>query len=498
MNWKDKRTSNKLNNITTIKVTNKNIKKEPHQPMVVVALFVILGLYAGWQIDLTPTTTIGCTIIVASAYYLHRKTWLLATLLLLFGATTTTTWRGKVGEIPTDQTELSIKIVGRNRAYIESYRDKNGGWQDARIMLYYGTDSTLNLTPGDRLTSIGKIRDFKGGKYISLKQSNSTLSSHEPQWGRQINDMACAKIERLNLTPNAESLTKSMLLGRRETMSPDLLESYTKSGLSHLLALSGLHLGIIYLLLTNLLRPLNILPYGHITRYILVIMLLWFYAIVVGMGESILRAAIMLTFVRLSHLLHRPSSSVSSLLTSVMLMSLFNPSILYSVGFWLSVLSVFSIVMYGTHITMYLRTRITKMNLGVINSFILESIFSTIIISTLCTLTLLPLLIYTFGYISFSALLLSPLYLLTTYLLLLLALLWLLLGCDYLSGIFAPLLDSLHFTQQSLLPAAPSLHRFTLAPWELFTLYALFFSIPIFSHVAQLRNDFSPAISKIK
>lgn len=467
-------------------------RKELRQPMVVVALFVVVGLYIGWLTEFNSLIIIGLTVVVGALYYLFRTWWLLLLLMMGFGIGTTTVWRNGGENLRDENQELSVSIISHNRAYIDSFRD-NGRWCPTRQLLYYGSDSTLNLVAGDRLITRDRVWEFAGGKYLRLTQRNSQFESTHSQWMWQLNKMACSKIDRLNLSPHTAAVVKSMLLGRRETMDDNLVRNYNRSGVAHVLAISGLHMAIIYMIFTMLLRPLNILPYGHITRHIVVILLLWGYAMVVGMGASVVRAALMLTMLKGAHILHREYSSTAALIITIMTMSLLTPSTLLEVGFWLSVIAVYSIVVWGVPIMRQIERWSYHKEWGTAIGFMVNSSLSMLLISAICTVALLPLLSHTFGYVSLWGVVATPLILLTTYLILISSLLWLLFGFGWMEIIFSSFIESITLIQNQIIKtisdSSSGMQHFSLERWEMFAIYALYLIIVLLSRGQYLRKS---------
>ncbi|MBS9767639.1 MAG: ComEC family competence protein [Flavobacteriaceae bacterium] len=140
------------------------------------------------------------------------------------------------------------------------------------------------------------------------------------------------------------SIVKALLLGRRQSISKELKQSYSDAGVIHILAISGLHIGIIWLILSFLFRPLRQFKYGKLLSTSLIILLLWGYAVFVGMSDSVVRAVTMFTAISVGKSLNRPIKTVYSLLLSLFLLLLLHPKFLFSVGFQLSYLAVFGIL----------------------------------------------------------------------------------------------------------------------------------------------------------
>ena len=140
------------------------------------------------------------------------------------------------------------------------------------------------------------------------------------------------------------AVVNALLLGQRQSISADLLEDYSDTGAIHILAVSGLHIGIILLLLMYLFKPLHNFKHGKLIATIIIILLLWFYAIIAGLSASVVRAVTMFTAISIGLSINRPSNIYNTLIISMFFLLLFNPYYLFEVGFQLSYLAVFSIV----------------------------------------------------------------------------------------------------------------------------------------------------------
>lgn len=121
---------------------------------------------------------------------------------------------------------------------------------------------------------------------------------------------------------------------------------FSTSGLAHILALSGLHVGIISLIIALFLFPLNIIGKRRL-RYITSIILLWGYALITGLSPSVTRAVIMATIFITANILQRRHSPYNSLCFAAILILVFSPNSLYNIGFQLSFIAVASILLFA-------------------------------------------------------------------------------------------------------------------------------------------------------
>ena len=142
---------------------------------------------------------------------------------------------------------------------------------------------------------------------------------------------------------DAVAVVAAMALGDKSALSQDLREVYSVTGASHVLALSGLHLGIIYMLLTFLFGGKKLFTFSLFHLFTLTS--IWAFVFLVGMPVSVVRSAMMLTAYALLSLGHRDRMSVNTLAFTALLVLLVSPLSLYDIGFQMSYLAVFSILL---------------------------------------------------------------------------------------------------------------------------------------------------------
>ena len=138
------------------------------------------------------------------------------------------------------------------------------------------------------------------------------------------------------------AIVAAMVLGDKSALSRDIKNTYSVTGASHVLALSGLHLGIIYALLSFLVVGRR---WQFLTQ-ILIILSIWAFVFLVGMPTSVVRAAVMLTVYALLALGHRNKMSINTLAFTAIVMLLFQPSALFTISFQMSFMAVLSILLF--------------------------------------------------------------------------------------------------------------------------------------------------------
>ena len=151
-------------------------------------------------------------------------------------------------------------------------------------------------------------------------------------------------LQKYSFSKNTLGIINALLLGQRQDLSKELLDDYANAGAIHILAVSGLHVGILLLLLNFLLKPLSNIPYGTPLQLLLTVGLLWSFALVAGLSASVVRAVTMFSFVAFGQSLKRKVPIEFSLIASAFLLLLVHPLFLFDVGFQLSYLAVFGIV----------------------------------------------------------------------------------------------------------------------------------------------------------
>lgn len=141
------------------------------------------------------------------------------------------------------------------------------------------------------------------------------------------------------------ALLSALTVGERSDFPKELKENYSVAGASHILALSGMHLGVFYLLLTTLLSFWGRSRLAVAVRESIIVLLLWGFAFVAGLSPSVVRAAVLFTLVSLGRCLHQDASGLSSLSFAAIVMLVFSPHLLFDISFQLSFAAVFSILL---------------------------------------------------------------------------------------------------------------------------------------------------------
>lgn len=142
------------------------------------------------------------------------------------------------------------------------------------------------------------------------------------------------------------AVLSALTLGDKNYLTSELKSSFSASGAMHVLAVSGLHVGIIFFILNFLLTPLNRNKRLLKIKLFLLVGALWFYAFLTGLSPSVMRSCTMFSFIVIGENLNKRTNIYNTLAASAFLLMLINPLIIFGAGFQLSYIAVISIVFF--------------------------------------------------------------------------------------------------------------------------------------------------------
>lgn len=201
---------------------------------------------------------------------------------------------------------------------------------------------------------------------------------------------------RSHLSRQNAMMMEGLMIGAPGDFPRELRETFAKAGIAHLLATSGLHVGVVAIAVYLLLAKL---PVSFRTRIFLTILIVWFYAVLAGFKPPIVRAATMTSIFLAAPCLRREMDALSALIWAGFLWLLYMPGAFWEVGFRLSFLAVLSIVLLSSHVhrgldRLFLK-RLRKW-LGAWFTFRFSWLLS---ITTSVQVGLIPVLLFHFGYV---------------------------------------------------------------------------------------------------
>ena len=264
----------------------------------------------------------------------------------------------------------------------------------------------------------------------------------------------------------AGSIIEAMTIGRKATLSKDTRTAYSHAGVSHILALSGFHVGIIVLMLQFFFLK-NLLPLRwRWFSNILIIAALWLYALLTGMSPSLVRSTTMFMILMLCQTFSRESISINTCALAFFVMLCINPLYLHDIGFQLSFIAVGSIGILGRRFVNLIATR---------NNLIHYMWLITIVaISLISTLFTAPLIAYYFGKLTLVSLISNLALFFFVYLLMATSILWwLFIWCDPINSLLTDLLNWTATTMNDIVEYISSL-PFATIDWHPSALTTLF------------------------
>ena len=269
--------------------------------------------------------------------------------------------------------EKKVKINHNNTYLVKvTYCKELKYLERKKIIVYSKADSINSISLGDQIILSGKVTMFdnplnpnqfnykeylaRKGIYYSLYTQDSSIVKTGKQIlsitviGEKIRESVINCFASFNVEKSSVGLFASFALGDKSLLDDDVRQSFTNAGVMHVLAISGLHVGIVFLLLDSL---FYIFPSFRRSIYAAIIIssVLWCYAIITGLSPSVQRAAFMFTILCFGRTFSRNSNVYNSLFFSAFCLLVYSPDLLFDLGFQLSYLAVFSIVYFQPKIS---------------------------------------------------------------------------------------------------------------------------------------------------
>jgi len=182
------------------------------------------------------------------------------------------------------------------------------------------------------------------------------------------------------------AMMSALLLGIRRKMDPDLKEAYAAAGLTHILAVSGMHVALIYSFLSLLLGGLRKFRGGRVLFSAAITLMLWFYALLTGLSPSVLRAVCLFSIMQFSDVLRKPGLPVNNLCFASIILLMADQNLLYDLGYQLSFSAVFGILSFQPALA----------SLWQPEKKFLRLIHENLCVTMAASITTLPLILYHF------------------------------------------------------------------------------------------------------
>lgn len=149
-----------------------------------------------------------------------------------------------------------------------------------------------------------------------------------------------------NISSSKElGIAEALLLGYRNDLDKDLVQAYSNTGVVHIIAISGLHIGVIYGALLSFFSLFKTKKIRKWIEPVIILLVIWMFTFIAGAAPSVLRASVMFTFLLFGRMMNKNGNMFNTLAASAFVLLLFNPFYLWDVGFQLSYSAVLSIVL---------------------------------------------------------------------------------------------------------------------------------------------------------
>lgn len=310
-------------------------------------------------------------------------------------------------------TILAMRLLSNAQERTKTFRYEAEVEGGGKVLLYLQKDSMPMPVMGDVLlveTQVrrgGKSGKFDYGLYLRRQgivgtcwalRRNWQLIGHEDDMDLKGLAKRCQyflyqQYQKMGIEGQELGIISALTLGYREDLDKDVQRAFSASGAMHVLAVSGLHTGIVWgivmwiLTLGVLYKPLWEDKFRRWLLNISTIVLIWAYAFLTGLSPSVMRSALMLTFWALSSLLEQQTSRWNPLLAAAVVILIVNPLALWSVSFQLSFAAVAGIMLFGS-----------SMQQAVVSKGrVWQSVSGLLIVSLAAQLGTMPLTLHYFG-----------------------------------------------------------------------------------------------------
>ena len=296
-----------------------------------------------------------------------------------------------------------------------------------KVMAYFQkTEAVAKLVYGDMLAFRVPVEavappmnpgEFDYKKYLERRGVTGTVYLKEGDWipvgikkenavfafAYSFRDRMIDAMRRCGITGDELGVGAAILLGYDDSLPAQVRHNYVAAGAMHILCVSGMHVGIIYLLASFLLGLLGRSKGVLFAKRIILLVLIWFYALITGLSPSIMRSALMISMIIFGEIIHRKGFTLNSIAASAFVLLLIDPNNLFAMGFQLSYVAVVGIVLLQKPLS----------SLLFFNNRFLGKIWEITTVSIAAQIATMPFTIYYFNqftpYFWLSNLLMGPL-----------------------------------------------------------------------------------------
>lgn len=439
-------------------------------------IFIILALgiiYADYSEISTLKASVICSlsvIILTLSIYIHKAkiniSYLYAAIFIFSIGLMSTSIHKPKDHLPSGEyihmsidIDNSITTRGRwQRVYgtLNNYTSNSGNIVESGQRIEVNIDTSNTVEYGDFIECRGYINDISQdsgyGRLMAIRgvfkrtyitENKITYRSTSPNKGiiyyaQKIQQQAFDRLKRLGLSDNSLAIVAAMSIGDKSLLSSDLKQSYSKSGASHILAVSGLHVGIVFMLINIILSILPIFTHkGFFLKSIIGIIVIWLFATVSGLSPSVIRAASMFSIAHIAYTSSQTYNSFNIIAATATIMLCINPMWLFDISFQLSFVATASLSLLVSPIYTKLKSSNKSVN----------RLLSAIITSTVATVGTAPLVAYYFNIIPIFAFIVNIPIILLSYIVVQTAIIWIIIPFKWLT---TPIYYTLQFSTDSI------------------------------------------------
>jgi competence protein ComEC len=322
-------------------------KLQALQGLIIQLLLICFGLFITWQKDIRHDDKWYGNFYTAGAYLVVRI------------------------DEPLVEKAKSFKADG----YVESvFQNGKSIPCKGKLLLYFSKDSTIpDLHYGDKIIISKKLQPIKNSgnpgafnyeRYAAFQGIFHNVFLKANDWAavnskkensingfRQFIFNARAYVlsvlrNSIHTGKDELGIAEALLIGYTNDLDKDLVQAYSNTGVVHIIAISGMHLALIYVMLVWLFAKIPVISKSKTGQVILILICLWLFALLTGASASVLRAAVMFSFIAVGKNFSKQSTIYNSLAASAFVLLCYNPYYLWDVGFQLSYLAVLGIVIF--------------------------------------------------------------------------------------------------------------------------------------------------------
>lgn len=387
--------------------------------------------------------------------------------------------------------------------YYRPANDSAAGWTRVNERVQLSIDTCYDVTVGRQLafrgwlnpvdttgSSYGRLmhlRGLFGRMYVTpgnLIRTAPHVSRTPVYHAARLQRGAIERLSRLDMDTASRAVVTAMTAGDKRDIDRELGAGYRLTGATHLLSVSGLHVGIVFVLVNLLLYLLPAFRRGHIYKNIAAMIAIWFFAAMAGLAPSVVRAALMFSFAQAAIASGSYRNGLNIMLGSAVVMLAINPNYAGDPSFMLSYAAVLAITVFFNPLFSFVRTRYK----------IINAITSIIVIGVVATLGTAPLIAYWFGNLALIGMVINPLVIFTANIIVIFGVLWVIAPLGFLNPLFSWILGLAIAVQNGVVEWSASLIYASVAVklpiWGLLAIYAGYIVLAVWLYNRPYEKEF--------